>query len=708
VQIQRLALQNFLSYENASLDLADRGLVLVEGLNKDAGGSNGAGKSALFEAMCFGLFGRTNRFGASNAKVCRNGKGETVVYHEVLADSGKLLVYRHRDHSKYGNKLLLYVNGADKTKGSDAETQKVVNEYLQLDYETFCAAVMFPQSAAGFSSLNDGNQKYILESLLGMGRFAAAQERAKTKLKDIEKAYTAARTSLAELTRAAEDLRKNLQTLRTQELDYAKTKEAKVQELEAKCSAHEEAKPSYDPSLAAEYERLKGQASSPAVVQARQLAEHSQRRISDTEKEIERLRGSIDTLNTDLAGYPTETPPYPEQGIDGLKKDYQRISQQKASIEAEMTSKNVDLASADSTIRSLDSAILCTRCGQVLTAKAKMAMLGDSGVVRNQVIIDLQRLSAALKEINSNHLIAEGLYFNAESYQKWEEGQEKQKLVNSKGREIISLEIRANTLKSGLSSVREILERARSQEAEANVLKTKIDGQERAMREWLARRTELLTSLEEKQAESSPYAELVRVACEELETKQTASTRKSSLLFELEGQVNILNFWIDGFGNKGVKSLLLDTITPILNANANEYLSILTDGTAKVRFSTQTTLQSGEQRDRFNVAAEIAMGSQDYAGASGGEHQRIDIATLFALGDLASSRAHAPISLRLLDEPFSALDSVGAEQVVRLLKTKIVPKSGTVLVMTHDDNLKALFDNRILVVKEGGISRIEL
>jgi ABC-type multidrug transport system ATPase subunit len=58
----------------------------------------------------------------------------------------------------------------------------------------------------------------------------------------------------------------------------------------------------------------------------------------------------------------------------------------------------------------------------------------------------------------------------------------------------------------------------------------------------------------------------------------------------------------------------------------------------------------------------------------------------------------------LLDEPFNGLDGLGAEQVVDAIRKLVVPKSGTVLVMTHDDNLKQLIDDRITIVKEHGIS----
>jgi ABC-type transporter Mla maintaining outer membrane lipid asymmetry ATPase subunit MlaF len=74
------------------------------------------------------------------------------------------------------------------------------------------------------------------------------------------------------------------------------------------------------------------------------------------------------------------------------------------------------------------------------------------------------------------------------------------------------------------------------------------------------------------------------------------------------------------------------------------------------------------------------------------------------LGELGASRSRFPIQLRLLDEPFDGLDGLGAEQVVQVLQSQVVPNAGTVLVMTHDDNLKSLIGDRLQVVKENGVS----
>ena len=62
MKINKIEIRNFYSIKKTSLNFNNfKGLVLIEGKNKDTGGSNGAGKSVLIEAVVWGLFGKTIR-----------------------------------------------------------------------------------------------------------------------------------------------------------------------------------------------------------------------------------------------------------------------------------------------------------------------------------------------------------------------------------------------------------------------------------------------------------------------------------------------------------------------------------------------------------------------------------------------------------------------------------------------------------------------
>ena len=63
IVFKRVRLHNFMSFEDAELDLNEMGNILVTGRNYcklDNAYSNGSGKSSIFNGICFALTGETS------------------------------------------------------------------------------------------------------------------------------------------------------------------------------------------------------------------------------------------------------------------------------------------------------------------------------------------------------------------------------------------------------------------------------------------------------------------------------------------------------------------------------------------------------------------------------------------------------------------------------------------------------------------------
>ena len=65
------------------------------------------------------------------------------------------------------------------------------------------------------------------------------------------------------------------------------------------------------------------------------------------------------------------------------------------------------------------------------------------------------------------------------------------------------------------------------------------------------------------------------------------------------------------------------------------------------------------------------------------------------------------INLLAYDELFESLDAVGSENVIELLRQKLKDVS-TIIVISHNEDLKPLFDKTIMVTKEQGISTLKV
>ena len=92
----KLKINNFMSYQDAFIDLSHEGLFMVEGdvVGSKSFDSNGAGKSTLFEAMVWCLFGKTIK-GTDNTEIPNNVTGRNCrVSLEVLDGKDKYKIIR--------------------------------------------------------------------------------------------------------------------------------------------------------------------------------------------------------------------------------------------------------------------------------------------------------------------------------------------------------------------------------------------------------------------------------------------------------------------------------------------------------------------------------------------------------------------------------------------------------------------------------------
>lgn len=189
--------------------------------------------------------------------------------------------------------------------------------------------------------------------------------------------------------------------------------------------------------------------------------------------------------------------------------------------------------------------------------------------------------------------------------------------------------------------------------------------------------------------------------------KQTELEEVQLLLAQIQEEKKYLNFWVTGFGNQGIKSLLMDEIIPELNSRANYYIGALSDEQIKVQFMTQVELKSSKEvRDKFDLRVMKDGIVAEYNSLSGGERRRVDVGTLLALQSLLFDRVAGKCSIVVLDEIFEAMDSSGIEKVVPLLEE--ASKDKAIYVISHQSELAPYFRNILTVRKENGISSLEV
>lgn len=714
MQIVQIVAENFLSFERFELELADRGLLCIEGENADMGGSNGSGKSSIFEALIWCFFGVTSRGIKAGEVVRRNAKnepvGNTSVIVQVDLDGTDLLVARHRDHKKYGNKMLLVANGQELTMGGDKETQQRLQQMLQIDYASFISAVMFPQGAAGFAGLSDAEQKAILERVLAVGRFADAQRVVKERITLLRQKEASIGNTIAQRAAVQISSRQSIEALREKSNQFLVSKQKMLEHLNTTYKAESAKTVPVDPTLPVRLLSLEDRILKINGVSLTETVQRLSRELVQVNRAEAQAKAAKTTYEQVLAAAAPQ--PVADPGVDCQEAQCRVQTLNKAVANTRASSiqcdNNITILTRD--IDKANSATNCPQCQQPLPAAARekvlQALQEKEAAERDRktkLATDLQRFE---KELTEAQVIAQKArdYFD---YRKTVDAQEHSR--NSLKAATAQLE----TETKNLADISARLQQAQIELNEFNTLcgeRTELLQASRDEAKLVTEHANYLASLkqqlEQQENLPDPYGPLIDDAQQKL-NKLSREIQFSSLIQrQLCEQIVKLEVWEEGFSNRGVKSLLFDTVTPFLSFQSSQYLHDLSGGTARMTFNTQKTLASGDLREKFNVEVDYSGGAANYDSISGGERRRVDISALFALGDLGASRSLVPIKLRLLDEPFENLDAVGSEQVASLLLNRIVPTAKTVVVIAHDESLKSLMPNRVMVRKKNGISSI--
>ncbi|ECT3984010.1 AAA family ATPase [Salmonella enterica] len=181
----KLQVENFMALANADIELDQRGLVLIQGINSgdSSAASNGAGKSTLMNSLMWCLYGETAH-GVKGDDVLSTGHEKNCRVMVTVEDEGKrYAIIRHRKHKEFKNRLIVRGEDGDMTKGKDTLTQEFVEQLIGASKEVFMASIYASQEAMpDLPGMSDKNLKTIVEEAAGVDRltkaYAIARERA--------------------------------------------------------------------------------------------------------------------------------------------------------------------------------------------------------------------------------------------------------------------------------------------------------------------------------------------------------------------------------------------------------------------------------------------------------------------------------------------------------------------------------------------------
>jgi len=175
----QVELNNFMSWVGPQkFPLENQGLVCLQG-------RNGSGKSSIFDAVTWCLFGRTTKPVLVDDVVShQEGKDCYVKLTVQFKNYGKIVVCRYRKHSQMGNDFVIQLSSGKELLNQEAS--QWLERVLECDYFRFIQTVFFSQSDRRyFTQLTESQQRKILSDLFNFSIFREGQQRAREQLRDL-------------------------------------------------------------------------------------------------------------------------------------------------------------------------------------------------------------------------------------------------------------------------------------------------------------------------------------------------------------------------------------------------------------------------------------------------------------------------------------------------------------------------------------------
>ena len=194
MKFRQMRIRNFLSFgeDEQFISFVDNDIILILGQNLQEGGSNGAGKTTIFNAIVWAIYGRTTKGLAADEVVNNTSGGNCMVDLEFTIGPKHVQITRWRKigGKRLKNKLILKVDGNDKSLANMNDTQDRVNDLIKINFRSFISSVMFSQDRIfSFTDASTAKRKEIVENVLQVDNLSVYEKLLKNEQTNAQSEY---------------------------------------------------------------------------------------------------------------------------------------------------------------------------------------------------------------------------------------------------------------------------------------------------------------------------------------------------------------------------------------------------------------------------------------------------------------------------------------------------------------------------------------
>ena len=674
-----LSMKNFTSYIDETIDFTK--------FNSPAiiCGDNGNGKSSIIDAITTALYFRargTDTRGTGIDDLITKGQKEFTINYIFEMDGHQFQIIRSKVRNG-SHKLSLFIDGADQSS-SIKETQQRIIDSIKIDFDTFIDTVCIAQNhASSFMEKSADKRKDIFIQILGLNEYDGLEKYVKDLRKGLVNELDIQKFKLEDMSKI---------------ISYKDDYTLKLQEYQSLLNNLDISK--YEDELKillAEQARID-------TIKSKNELILSQR--AQLQQSIKRYKNRIAQANKSLDSLIIEDITLLEQQLIQSQQSYDEISDSIKEKELEKNKYETKLSILKDNLNELKSKIkqfenyheaICEFCGHEITDAYKEQYISSLRQQGDSIFITAKKYKCCINEINIG---IDDFTSQLKTYK--DEINKLNKQINiSKMNEQrkMSLETAINDDNIELNKLEKDLAENNKQKVEAldtfsiitnvNNAKRKVDQLKNEENEYRSK----IVILQDR---------LQKIFDTEDEYKILKDTTKDK-----EQTLDDYRSLITAFGKTGIQSYIIENTLPEIENEINDLLYELTNGKISISFIMQKETKTKTLIDTLDIMVNDSNVVRKYETFSGGEKFRIDFACHVGLSRFLAKRADASIDLFVLDENLGSQDETAKQIFVQCI-SKLTKYFKKILIITHINDIKDAFQNKILVHKDDKGSHVTI
>ena len=659
LNFKTLKASNFLCFGENGLHvdfMNQQSTTLIRGRNLDACGekssgqsSNGVGKSAVIDALVWGLFGKTvkrpSKIGADD--VLNNADPKKL---SVFVEFDNYRVTRTRKPNAL--KLEVFRNDAweEQTRGTIKDTQTDIENILGLSYEAFVSIVIFSDdNSASFLECPTTTKRKIVETLLGLEKFQSFLDTAKEHAKNLKKQIADHTLITQQKTRMATQYGLELDKLKTQSAKYIEDIKRSIETQNA-IIAQEKSRVFPDYNL----EMQKFTSAQEEIAKQNTL-------ISERNTMVEKANAYIGARQDERTPWTTE--------INGLNQLISNLDLEKRS----MTLKKENLLKEILHLSKIKHGVKCNTClGTVDEANSK--------TVKEQYEMQVKEIEMTLALHDKKY--GEPRSAIAEVNKNIIESKEKEKVAIDK-----------------LALRRKEIQDAQRMIASLSLVKQPVkDNAQQKSEEIIIAATTTLESLNSRLEGNNPYQQQITDKEELIKSVNDEIAAAENEISSIRDDVPYYDYWVDAFGEDGIRKFAIDQIIDMLNTSIESWMDLLIGDSLVLKFDNM--LETTITKYPFSGRAFV------YDTLSNGQRRRLNLAVTLSIASVMSMVNNVNPNIIFLDEVSTNIDQQGVVGIYKVIKELSEKKK--VFVTTHDVELNGMLESaqKLNLVMENGLTKM--